>query len=367
MINYSIATNFDDKLIQGMVKLNSQFKNGRVAEIFGCLSQSLTGSGRSSVGLTNISLVDLQKHIQLAHKHHIKFNYLMNSIFLPKMKNKVWLKKLDRFVLQLIKAGVDSVTVANKDLAKYLRQQFPNLKLHVSLIAGVESVKEAKNWDKIGVAQITLNQHSLNRDLALIKRIRQAVKCKIQLYANISCLADCPLRQKHYQWLNQQSTLSNKSQQKIDRFILHCENIYLKNPINLLRSPFIRPEGIKLYTKIGICNFKLSDRRDPTNFLIKLATAYLRGSFSGNLFNLLFRDGRKWSNAVRAVADVKKIGQPNIIIDNSKLTALDFDRQVTTIRNKDLMNYYQLATKASVRGLTNYRTREFHNKLNSII
>jgi len=81
MINFSLATSWDDSLISQLGGLNAQRKNRkiRISEIYGSLKTSLTGSGRPAYRLPDVSWKQIVEHIKCAHKHDIKFNYVMNA------------------------------------------------------------------------------------------------------------------------------------------------------------------------------------------------------------------------------------------------------------------------------------------------
>lgn len=366
MIKFSIATNFDSAFLSEIGILNRKYATAKVTEVYGSLPVSLTGSGRSSVGLPNVSIQDIAMHIDQAHELGLDFNYLMNASVSDFFYNAEWRKKLHKFILDLKEIGVNSITIADEVLVKYVRKEFKDLPVHISLIVGIDTPELARKFSDLGVELITLNQHTINRNTETIKEIVKAVNCKVRLYANISCLHDCQMRDKHYSWLNSRSTVDSSNYKKqVDNFILWCEKRYMNDPIELLKSSFIRPEGLGLYRKTGVDSFKLSDRRESTKDLVRLLESYMGEHYHGNLFSLLFRDDRKWANAVRDIVETKFLGHTAINIDNDKLTDLDFDVMVTTLKGNDLKEFYQLATKEAVSGILYSRTKDFHNKLHS--
>ena len=78
-----------------------------------------------------------------------------------------------------------------------------------------------------------------------------------------------------------------------DPFLMRCSQSFLSEPMEFLRSPFIRPEDVSVYRKTGINVIKLSDRTEATGFLLRTARAYAGERYDGNLFDLIFRGGRK--------------------------------------------------------------------------
>jgi len=367
MAKFSIATNFDLNFLKEIERLNRKYSPSEIIEVYGSMPVSLVGSGRSYVGLPKISARDLADHIKHAHNFGLEFNYLMNAPKYRNFQDAAWKKQVYQFISYLKNIEVDSITIADESLVKYVRKNFPNIPVHVSLVAGIDSPKEAKSFSDLGVNSITLNQHTTNRNINKIKEIINIVDCPIKLYANVSCLQDCPMRDEHYAWLGSLSKeVSSNIKPGADHFILWCENKYMENPIELLRSPFIRPEGLGLYEQIGVDFFKLSDRREPTNALVKLLEAYMSRIYHGNLFSLLFRDDRKWTNAVKNIIDEKSLGDTAIYIDNDKLTELNFDQKVITLKADNLKTFYKMATNKAVKGISDQKTKNFHVKLHSI-
>jgi len=61
----------------------------------------------------------------------------------------------------------------------------------------------------------------------------------------------------------------------------------LKDPVNFVRSVWIRPEDLSFYEKLGIDCFKVLERSCPTDLLVKRVKAYRDQSFDGNLYELV--------------------------------------------------------------------------------
>jgi collagenase-like PrtC family protease len=356
MANYTVATNFDPHLLEAVGKMNQQYPF-KVIEVYGSLPNTAVGSGRSASQLPQINHGDLSAHITLAHQYGLKFNYLLNG------KVKAMEVELREEVESLLDLGVDSFTVAQEEVVRLLRREFPQAELHLSVIAGVRSEEEIRKYVDLGVNTITLNQHVVNRDFALIERlVRVAPKVDLRLYANVSCLANCPLRNKHYQYLSTQSQNGAEQRKEPDYHIVACALAYLRYPLELLKSPFIRPEDVKEYEQLGIKTFKLSDRREPTSALTNLLQAYLSGEFHGNLFTLLFREGRKWTSHFVS-AGLTPPSVPDIVIDNDKLTELDFLRNSFTLKGGALEDFYAETFSQAVKGTEGLKMAHFEEWL----
>jgi len=61
----------------------------------------------------------------------------------------------------------------------------------------------------------------------------------------------------------------------------------LRDPSQLIKSAWIRPEDIRHYEEIGIHDFKLSGRTKTVAWILKCMRAYAKRSFKGNLLDIL--------------------------------------------------------------------------------
>lgn len=365
MANYSVATNFDPHLLLAIAELNKQYPD-KIIEVYGSLPSGVVGSGRPTVELPKITYGDLLQHIKSAHEFDLRFSYLINANSGIRLTDRDYARSVQAEIESLLRTGVDSLTIADNSLVEFVKAKFPEVKVNLSVVRGVDTVREVKSFLEKGVNSITLNQHTINRDFRKIEEIVKYVRgAELRLYANVSCLQDCPKRTEHYKYLSSQSQLGNAPfNNRADKYILNCALTYLRNPVELLKSPFIRPEDISVYEDLGIKTFKLSDRREPTTALINLLKSYLSGEFHGNLFDLLFREGRKWINPFTVVG-TSLAAQPDIYIDNDVLTELDFISIVMKLKNEELNSFYRQVTSLAVRNVDSERTRRFLGKLES--
>jgi len=363
MANYSVATNFDQNLLSAIGELNKQYSS-KIIEVYGSLPSGLIGSGRPMIGLPKITYKDLLQYVKSTHEFGLEFSYLLNANSGIRLANAGYARLVLAEMESLLYAGIDSLTIADDSLVKFVRAEFPEAKVNLSVVRGADTIEEVKSSLEKGVKSITLNQHTINRDFKKIEDIVKSVTgIELRLYANVSCLQDCPKRTEHYKYLSSQSQLGNALfNNKVDKYIVDCALTYLRDPVKLLKSPFIRPEDIRIYEDLGIKTFKLSDRREPTTALIDLFKSYLSEEFHGNLFDLLFREGRKWANPFTVVGS-SLAAPPDIYIDNDVLTELDFIDMIMKLGDEDLDSFYQQATNLAVRNVDSERTKRFLEKL----
>jgi len=256
-----------------------------VDEVFMGGSPDVMGSGR---GVLHAPLLDeIREQTEYAHQHGIKMNITMNStctggdhLSFEGYKMFSW------YFGELNRAGVDGVTVAEPYLVELLRD-YP-MQTVVSCLSYVESPQRAKFFDELGADMITVDTN-INRHFDLLEGVVKAVNCDVRLIVNEGCIYRCPFRYSHY---NLASHLSSLNQPRTplfapDYYFDKCISLRLRDPTQIIKSAWIRPEDLKAYEDIGITAFKLSGRTKTVNWIIDCMRSYAHRSFKGNLLDLL--------------------------------------------------------------------------------
>jgi len=286
-----------------------------VDEVFMGGSPDVMGSGR---GVLHAPLLDeIQEQTEYAHQHGIKMNITMNStctgghhLSFEGYKMFSW------YFGELNKAGVDAVTVAEPYLVELLRD-FP-MQTIVSCLSYVESPQRAKFFDALGADMITVDTN-INRHFDLLEGIVKAVDCDVRLIVNEGCIYRCPFRYSHYNLASHLSSLIQPRSPLFapDYYFDKCISIRLRDPTQLIKSAWIRPEDLKAYEAIGITDFKLSGRTKLVNWIIDCMRFYSQRSFKGNVLDILdcpqmlrdmfYLDNEKLEGSIEQWAHCKKV------------------------------------------------------------
>lgn len=287
-MKFSVATNFQPDLLDAL-------QGYPVSELFGKLPSDSVGGGRASFMLAPLSAGKFRKHVQGAAQRGIGFNYLINPAC---MDNREYTRQgqagLERLLGFVEDCGVTAVTVSLPFLMPIIKKRHPRLKVRVGVYARVDGVAKAKFWEELGADCITLESIAVNRDFGMLQAIRQAVKLELQLIANSNCLMFCPMSGQHMVNLSHASQKGHQSRGfMIDYCALRCSSEKLADPSNYLRSEFIRPEDLGIYTEMGFSSFKILERGAPTAVLAKRVQAYAERRFEGNLLELIQPYGYK--------------------------------------------------------------------------
>jgi collagenase-like PrtC family protease len=290
----SVATNFDPGLIEAV-------KGYPVVELFGKLAEDAVGGGRASYQLERLGRKRLAAHVRRAREAGIGFNYLLNASCLGNHEiTRAGQKGIEELCGWLVEIGVASVTVASPFLLKIVKTRFPSLKTRISVFAGVDRVRKAQQWEELGADAIVLDNLLVNRELATLERIRKSVRCDLELLVNNNCLSGCAMASSHMNALGHsgQSWHDNRGF-LVDWCFLACTGLKLRDPVNYLRSEWIRPEDLPVYEKLGFDLFKIAERNIPTPVMALRVRAYSERRYDGNLLDLVQPYG---FSAVRADA-----------------------------------------------------------------
>ncbi len=291
----SVAYNGDLDLIEKLKCYKS------VSNIFGAPSKMVTGGGRSSFVLPEITEGDIEKAVKNSHANNIEFNYVMNSAC---MGNKEYTDEKYKEIIEHLdwikEIGADWITLANPYIIEVCKNRHPDLKISLSSFVTVESIQRAKYYDEIGVGEITVREN-INRDFRLLEEMRKSVDCEIQLIANQACLYQCPYQFYHCNFVSHASQRDNSSSNgQIDFCVLKCNKYRFSDPTEIIKSCWIRPEDIKFYEEIGIDKFKITDRSSPTQWLDNVVKTYqdrkLKGNNLADILNLCIGVNRRKSN-----------------------------------------------------------------------
>lgn len=283
MKKFSIGTKFNDRFLEEIAKINERYENTKIVEIFGSFAGTVISSGRPPWLIPKFDKKLLKKHIEYAHKLNIEFDYLLNTHSLLNVEyTNSGKKKILQFIDTLIECNVDRFTVTLPYLIELIKVNYKDIKITASTICGIDSMNKISFYKDLGVDRITLD-YSLNREFRLLKQIVEDSDIEFELILNDTCILRCPVRDFHYNFFaNLDSTYIYP-----DPYLAKCSLRKLKNLSLFIKSPWIRPEDVDEYKKLGISYFKIIGREAPQDRLIKLAETYTSGWFNGNLIELI--------------------------------------------------------------------------------
>jgi collagenase-like PrtC family protease len=262
-------------------------KGTSVDALFGKLPFDIVGGARPGFVLPQVDRTVIEQYIQACHERGLEFSYLLNA---PCLGNLQYSKKGYGQLIELLEwidqSGADAVTVGMPYLIDLVRERFPRLKVKVSTTARVNTVRKAQQYEAMGVEEIIIDEH-INREFKNLEAIRKAVGCNLELILNNICLWQCPYNYEH---VNHDGHSSREGEQEDYCYLQYpgylCLYRKLTDPVELLKSPWIRPEDVSAYEDIGYDSFKITERFKRTPLLLEHVQAYENRRYDGNLLDL---------------------------------------------------------------------------------
>ncbi|OGP79734.1 MAG: hypothetical protein A2V86_12205 [Deltaproteobacteria bacterium RBG_16_49_23] len=275
-----MGTNWDFGLLDAL-------QGTSVDALFGKLPFDVVGGARPGFVLPQVDRRYVERYIRACHEKGIEFSYLLNA---PCLGNLQYSRKGYGQIIDLLEwvddSGADSVVVGVPYLIDLIRKRFPRLKIKVSTTARVNTARKALQYEDMGVEEIIIDEH-INREFKTLENIRKTVKCNLEILVNNICLWQCPYNYEH---VNHDGHASREGEEEAHCYLQYpgylCLYRKLTEPVELLKSPWIRPEDVSHYEALGYDRFKITERFKRTPLLVEHVKAYESRRYDGNLLDL---------------------------------------------------------------------------------
>ncbi len=318
-LEFSVPYNNDPDTLEAIFALK-QLGNNRITEIYLSGPQEYSGSGRI---VPEIALDEFLGIVDKIHQEGLRVNLVLNSTCEGSewYSQKTVASTLEYLRVMCVEHGVEALTLANPLYIKVIREKLPDVEICASVLGNIDCVQRAVIYRKAGADTITPDVN-INRNLELLKDIKEATQAKLRILVNEGCLFKCPFRQFHF---NAQSHVSKQvGEAGLDvsfaDFFGAGIRVIREDPSQLLKSCWIRPEDVRKYREVAT-NFKLACRSQLQSFIIRVVTAYLGESWDGDLLDLVSGCCKRFSMSQGAY------------LNNKVLDAFNFFETVTSCDN----------------------------------
>lgn len=247
---------------------------------------------------------ELFEALKNAKKCGFKTNLLLNNVLLgmphfnSELKNEI--PKIQDYLEEIYKEGIlDRVTISNPYLLELINwDRLKNVEIKTSVNFQIKSAKTieiinnlTQYWlrKKIDAVEI---QKDLLRNMNFLERIKEKTKSSIKLsiIINEGCINNCPYQMAHQLFACSFPKKNINDNEELVFNTAKCKYITNKEPWRILDSNWILPENLGSYNKI-IDEFKLTDRSDTTENILKIVKAYVFNDYDkddfSNLISLL--------------------------------------------------------------------------------
>ena len=283
-MKFSIGYNFDIKTLDLLEKYQSY-----IEALYFPIPSAYLGSGRGHLQPESYAR-QIPLIIKKCKSLNIKSQILLNPLYEGKAGlSRHFFNKIIRYLKKLQDSGLSSVVVVNPVYISRIRKELPDIIIESSVNCFVRTVEHALYLKGLGVDIITIDR-DINRNIPLIKDIKNRTGLEIRIMLNEGCLSNCPYRIMHYNYLSAfHNSMRSKRDKKIIKGVFYdkfCIEIYKKNPLKIFRIPFIPPEAVAQYAPFADY-YKLSTRTFSTAGIETCLKAYIEENFRGNLLSLL--------------------------------------------------------------------------------
>ncbi|MFZ7132818.1 MAG: hypothetical protein ACOWWR_10710 [Eubacteriales bacterium] len=302
-LEFSVPYNEDSRSLDDIFNLKNHGGN-RITEIYLSGPQEYSASGRVMDQLGIEAFFNTIKKINSAG---LKVNLVINST----CEGDEWytpatLKKtIDYLTVAHKEYHVESVTIANPIYMRQIRRHFPKIEICASVLSDIDCLQKAVIFTDMG-ANIITPDTSINRNLELLKQIKETTRTKLRIMVNEGCLYKCPFRKFHFNYV---SHLSKKSGMEFV-FVPYCNSVIDKDYSQILKSSWIRPEDLRKYKNITNY-FKIVGRDLPTSKVIRSMKAYMEEDWDGDLMDIVASSLGAYANNKGVYVDNKKLGEIN--------------------------------------------------------
>ena len=273
-----VATSWNDDLLQGLQGLPVQ-------AVYGKLQADLVGGGRPSSILPAVDAEGMERHIRRAHEAGIRFLYLWNVTTVGDAEYRgEFIARLQEHLRGLVAAGVDGLVVGMPWMIPLVKEIAPHLEVSISSFVHVDSPREARQFEAMGADTIILH-HTVNRDFRVLREIRAAVSCDLELIVNNSCVYQCPYVVGHQTSPAFHSTTGSRPVLEYELF--WCAGRYAHDGAEIIRSRWIRPEDLHVYESLGFDRFKIAGRGRDSGWLLRATRAFAARSHTGDLTEII--------------------------------------------------------------------------------
>lgn len=276
---FLVACNWDMNLIKQLSKYSDDIKY-----IYGKSKADVFSGGRP---MKEVQELEHRKQVENYVKHaktcNLAFNYLLNGTELNNEFSRETTKKIYENLDWISNIGIDWVTVCNPRIAQIIHRNYSKLNMNVSVFSHVRTKRQIGFWQRIGAKSINLDRE-LVRNLKQLESLTKSTDLELILLANDPCLLNCPYELYHDNLMSKNSLTGEKYYHYCS---FTCMLEYISNPVEIIKSSFIRPEDIDFYENIGIRNFKIVDRNRTTKFIVNAVNAYVKRKYNGNLIDLM--------------------------------------------------------------------------------
>lgn len=279
-MKFSIGYNHDIQLL-GLLDVYKE----DIEALYFPIPRQYLGSGRHPSPNKNY-IDEIPGIIEKCNALHIRSQLLLNATCEGESGLEAsFFSSIVDYIRKLKELGLKSVVVTNPVYISEIKEQIRDIEIESSVNCYVRTIEHAVYLKDLGVDILTIDR-DINRDIPLIKEIKNKTGLRIKMLLNEGCLRNCPFREMHFNFIAHKQP--NHEAEMISGMFFEkwCTKLFAKNPAKIFSVPFIPPGALKYYTPF-VDYFKIASRESSTSSIELKLKAYINQTFDGNLLSLL--------------------------------------------------------------------------------
>lgn len=315
---------------ESILEVYAEFAN-HIGQVYGRAEDSYP-QGRNTTKSQIITLSDIKRVVGILEGVNIPFSYVLNgNNHANREYNKGYRDNFVDFVKYLRDIGVKSIILSNIFLIELIRNSVPDVEVDVSILLEIDNLARIKHLATLGVSRIVLSKTLLKNFQALEAIAKQCPSnLDLVLLVNDPCLHHCAYTQYHNQAL---SLFSSKGGEYVNFCRLRCTQDFASDVRKVISASFVRPEDLCHYEDLGYYLYKLTDRKQTTDWIKRALEAYTCRSYKGNLSDIM----SPWSCYSGEYPDVQEICE---IFDEKDLLCNRSNLRFSPYIENELMSGY---------------------------
>ncbi len=164
---------------------------------------------------------------------------LVNPVVLPQQVENITDNVLKKLEYYLTNYNLVGVTLTNVDLARKIKETFPNLSITASTLMEIYNKQQLVMLENVFDTIVPSNR--ILRDINSLKKLKAAFKGKVRLLVNESCLSSCIYRTQHFYEMSNPKIVYPRSL---------CNNLLEQKPWLKLTGGWVLPQHLFLFDDV---------------------------------------------------------------------------------------------------------------------
>lgn len=251
------------------------------------------GANAVYAGMSNLSMRpkrvefqgddDFRDVVKFVHDNGMRIFATLN-VYMKQQDRKIF----ESSVEEAVASGADALILSDLGAVSYVRKNYPEVPVHVSICTSVTNVEAAKFYEDLG-AEVIVISRSLD-DLREIKKIRDSVNCGLELFVHGGICymfdGDCYLSSYWKQVWGYDEHMGVERLMGQNNTKGECQ-LVCKRDCSLIRGEEVLAEGrllrrpdqvglvnLPFYLDIGIDILKIEGRAMPLEYVAKATRLY---------------------------------------------------------------------------------------------